>query len=141
MLYNLLIWIMRFVLLGLIYIFLYKVVKVMYSDLKNGKAKRSLSAGIEVMEVNNGCLVPIGAVYPLHPITNIGRTADNNIVLDSEYVSGYHARIYQKNNDYILKDMGSTNGTLLNGIKVERPIVIKNNDLVGIGGIVFKVIG
>lgn len=142
MLSRLLIWIMRFVLLGMIYIFLYKVIKVMYNDLKGGKEKRGLSLGIEVVKVNNNMsMIPIGSIYPLHHVTNIGRTQDNNIVLDSEYVSGYHARIYMKNNAFVLKDMGSTNGTFLNGMRVEKSVVIKNNDLLGIGGIEFKVIG
>ncbi|KPU43430.1 FHA domain-containing protein FhaB [Oxobacter pfennigii] len=141
MLNKLIIWIMRFVLLGMIYIFLYKVIKVMYSDLKGNKIKASVSAGIEVIDIGDDCPIPIGAVYPLHSVTNIGRTPDNNIVLDCKYVSNYHARIFLKNNYYILKDMNSTNGTFLNSIKVEKPTVVKNDDLINIGGVIFKVIG
>lgn len=141
MLSNLLIWIMRFVLLGMIYFLLYKVIKVMYSDLKTDKAKKGFSAGIEVVEVNGECSIPIGTVYPLHPVTNIGRKDDNTIILDCQYVSNYHAKIYMKNNEYVLKDMRSTNGTFLNGNKIDKPIVIKNNYIIDIGGILFKVIG
>lgn len=138
---KVLIWIMRFVLLGIIYVFLYKVVKVMYNDLKGGRQRKGFSAGIEVVEVGTRCSVPVGSVYPLHPMTSIGRAADNTIVLDSEYVSGYHARIFLKNNSYVLKDMGSTNGTYLNGNRLDRPAVIRNDDHINIGGVVFKVIG
>ncbi len=140
MLYRLIIWIMRFVLLSMIYIFLYKVVKVMHSDLKGGGKRTEPSAGIEVVGVNGECSIPVGAVYPLHPVTDIGRAEDNNIVLDSVYVSGHHARIFLKNNEYILKDMKSTNGTFLNGNRMEKPEVIKDGDVLNIGGIVFKVI-
>lgn len=140
MLIRLIIWIMRFVLLGMIYVFLYKVIKVMYSDLKGGRKKNELSAGIEVVRVDAISSIAVGAVYPLRPVTTIGRLPDNNVVLDSEYVSGNHARIYLKNNAYVLKDAGSTNGTFLNGVKIDKPVVIKNGDIIGIGGITFKVI-
>jgi len=138
---KILIWIMRFVLLGMIYVFLYKVIKIMYNDLKGSKEKTGLSAGIEVVEISDDCSIPIGAVYPLHSLTNIGRTPDNNIVLECKYVSNSHARIYLKNNSYVVRDMNSTNGTFLNDVKVERPTVIKNDDLINVGGVVFKVIG
>lgn len=141
MLYNILIWIMRFVLLGAIYFFLYKVIRVMYNDLKGGRQRKGFTAGIEVVETISGCSVPVGAVFPLHPMTSMGRSTDNTVIIDSEYVSNSHARIYLKNNMYILKDLGSTNGTYLNGGRVERPIAIRNNDLIKIGGVVFKVIG
>lgn len=140
MIIRLLTWIMRFLLLGMIYVFLYKVIKVMYSDLKGRKENKGLSAGVEVIEVENECTVPVGAVYPLHAVTNIGRTSDNNIVLDCRFVSNYHARIYLKNDAYVIRDMNSTNGTFLNDVKVDKPTVIRNNDLINIGGIVFKVI-
>jgi len=134
-------WIMRFILLGMIYLFLYKVIKVMYSDLKGGgRRKESILTGIEVIEVRDSNSVAVGTVYPLHRLTGIGRMDDNNIVLDSKYVSNYHARIYLKNNDYIIKDMDSTNGTFLNGRRLEAPAVIKAGDTIDIGGIVFKVI-
>lgn len=138
---KLLVWLMRFVLLGMVYLFLYKVIKVMYNDVKTGRNEKGMSAGIEVVETADGCSIPVGAVYPLHGVTNIGRMPDNNVVLDYKYVSNYHARIYLKNNEYVIKDMDSTNGTFLNETKVDRPMVIKDDDLINIGGIVFKVIG
>lgn len=139
MLIKVLIWIMRFVLLGLIYVFLYKVIKVMYNDIKGGRSKEKLSAGIEVVETDKQCSVPIGAVYPLRTVTSFGRASDNDVVLDSEYISNRHARIYLKNNVYVLKDTGSTNGTFLNGTRIDKPEVIKNGDTIRIGGVVFKV--
>lgn len=141
MLYRLFIWIMRFVLLGMIFAFLYKIIKVMYSDIKGGGKTEGLSGGIEVVKTGDNYLLPVGTVYPLHPITNIGRLEDNSIPINSQFISGHHSRIYLKNNAYMLKDVGSTNGTYLNGTKINRPEIIKTNDLIGIGDIVFKVIG
>ena len=140
--YKLLIWIMRFILIGLIYVFLYRIIKVMYKDLKEDKKGTEASAGVEVVSAgtNGGNDITIGTVYPLHGSTTIGRMPDNNITIDSQYVSGHHAKIYIKNNTYVVKDMGSTNGTFLNGDKIERPMAIDFGDLIDIGGVVFKVI-
>jgi pSer/pThr/pTyr-binding forkhead associated (FHA) protein len=57
--------------------------------------------------------------YPLYRggIT-IGRGKDNTVMLSHPEVSGYHARIDKKGPDYILTDLQSTNGTLVNGRKV-----------------------
>jgi pSer/pThr/pTyr-binding forkhead associated (FHA) protein len=48
----------------------------------------------------------------------IGRQWDNNIVLDDPNVSGYHAKMDRMGPDYILTDLQSTNGTLVNGRKI-----------------------
>jgi pSer/pThr/pTyr-binding forkhead associated (FHA) protein len=48
----------------------------------------------------------------------IGRQWDNSIVLDDPNVSGYHAKMDRMGPDYILTDLQSTNGTLVNGKKI-----------------------
>ncbi len=48
----------------------------------------------------------------------IGRQWDNSIVLDDQNVSGYHAKMDRMGADYILTDLQSTNGTLVNGKKI-----------------------
>lgn len=67
----------------------------------------------------------------------IGRKAGNDIQLDEQGVSKEHAAILTVGNDQVLEDSGSTNGTLLNGAKVERHI-LQNNDVLEIGGFQLK---
>ena len=57
--------------------------------------------------------------YPfLKDSITIGRNDDNNIIIDSLAVSGYHARIDKTGSDFILTDLQSTNGTFINDKKV-----------------------
>jgi pSer/pThr/pTyr-binding forkhead associated (FHA) protein len=56
-------------------------------------------------------------------------------------VSSQHAKIFRKNTDYILQDLGSTNGILMNKKKVKDRVVIKKGDEIKIGTSIFKVIG
>ncbi|HRE99516.1 MAG TPA: SpoIIE family protein phosphatase [Pirellulaceae bacterium] len=65
--------------------------------------------------------------------TTLGRRADNGIVIVGETVSGRHAKIVLKEGVATLQDLGSTNGTLLNGIPVQQPTRIADRDLIHLG--------
>ncbi|MEV5413549.1 FHA domain-containing protein [Thermopolyspora sp. NPDC052614] len=54
------------------------------------------------------------------PIT-IGRANDSTLVLSDDYASSRHARIFPQNGQWIVEDLGSTNGTYLDRNKVHRP--------------------
>ncbi len=51
-------------------------------------------------------------------VVTVGRLADNTIEIDDASVSSHHAQLTLQGNDYILKDLGSTNGTRLNGTNI-----------------------
>ncbi|MFO8025819.1 FHA domain-containing protein [Thiohalophilus sp.] len=70
---------------------------------------------------------------------HIGRQAGNDIQLDDPAVSGRHARLVLKPNDYLenyydvyLEDLGSTNGTIVNDSKILRQM-LKHGDIIRIG--------
>lgn len=65
-------------------------------------------------------------------IFSIGRSVDNNVMLDDPAVSRKHAIVKLVGNEYILTDLGSENGTLLNNEPVITE-VLKNNDQIEIG--------
>ncbi len=81
-------------------------------------------------------------VYGLRPGANgfelgeeevkIGRTQECKLTLPLGGISRVHARIYFRNEEYYIQDLGSTNGTYVNGIKVVR-CVLRNNDRIDIG--------
>ena len=64
-----------------------------------------------------------GSFFPISAETKIGRANDNDIVLNVKTVSGYHCKISIENNQFILKDLGSTNGTKVNGRKTKKAII------------------
>src|SRR3990170_6584504 len=64
--------------------------------------------------------------------TTIGRKPHNDIQIDNLAVSGEHAVIVTILNDCFLEDLGSTNGTLVNGNPVKKHF-LKNNDVVELG--------
>ncbi|QRN83576.1 DUF3662 domain-containing protein [Chloroflexota bacterium] len=68
----------------------------------------------------------------LTPIINIGRHSDNDLVLDDLYVSRHHAQIRAINKHYVVFDVGSTGGILLNGKKVSQA-TLRPGDVLKIG--------
>jgi hypothetical protein len=71
--------------------------------------------------------------YPLtKERTTIGRKPHNDIVIDNLAVSGEHAMIMTILNDSFLEDLGSTNGTLVNGQPIKKHF-LQNNDVVELG--------
>jgi type II secretory ATPase GspE/PulE/Tfp pilus assembly ATPase PilB-like protein/pSer/pThr/pTyr-binding forkhead associated (FHA) protein len=76
----------------------------------------------------------IKTLQPLHKkTTRIGRLSDNDIILKDQRVSRYHAELrHRKNDDYLLKDLYSSNGIKVNGKKMTRRI-LKENDQIKIG--------
>lgn len=66
------------------------------------------------------------------PRFTLGRLPDSDISLNHPGVSNVHAVIITMSNDHILEDMGSTNGTLVNGEKLDKHI-LQNNDTIELG--------
>jgi hypothetical protein len=75
-----------------------------------------------------------GTTYPLDkPAVSIGRSAENDIRLADLKVSSRHAVIRQEGGRFILEDLGSTNGTFVNGEQVAAPRLIGQGDRIQIG--------
>ncbi|MBN1666200.1 MAG: FHA domain-containing protein [Anaerolineales bacterium] len=74
-------------------------------------------------------------VIPLdQPVTNLGRKAENHIVIADEHVSRYHAQIRRIRNRYLLMDLQSTVGTSVNGKKIDQ-VFLKAGDVISLGGV------
>ncbi len=87
---------------------------------------------------NEVALPAVNTIYPLLPITSIGRAASNTIVLPDGFASAEHALITRREGKWWLEDRGSRNGTLLNEAVLEGTAVISAGDMIAIGGTVLK---
>jgi len=80
--------------------------------------------------------------YPLRSgVNTIGRRDENDIVISDPYVSGLHGRIEIRPEEIWFTDVGSTNGTMLNGSKIppHEPVRVREDDELQIGSLVYRV--
>jgi hypothetical protein len=63
----------------------------------------------------------------------LGREAINDIILSDPEISRRHARIFRQDSVYLLEDLGSTNGTFINGRRIHAPTILKDEDVVEFG--------
>ncbi|HLA44605.1 MAG TPA: FHA domain-containing protein, partial [Aggregatilineales bacterium] len=76
-----------------------------------------------------------GTTLPLAPATTLGRAPGNTIQIDDRFASNEHARVVQRLGRWWLEDQHSRNGTRLNGVPVEEPVVLSSGDVISIGSV------
>lgn len=138
--------ILKFVIIIIVYLIIFYALKIMYKDVKNpnGAKKRRKKVqqpkGLEVMKNGENKNLKIGGVIPIQGELTIGRRNDNQLVISDKYISSHHATIYLNENEIVLEDLGSTNGTFVNDYRCSGKVRLKDGDVVKIGTVEFKVI-
>ncbi|MCB4810994.1 FHA domain-containing protein [Methylovorus menthalis] len=66
------------------------------------------------------------------PLLRIGRRRDNDIAIDNLMISGEHAQVMCIGQHALLQDLDSTNGTMLNGVRVKQQ-VLQHGDIIMLG--------
>lgn len=74
-----------------------------------------------------------GLTMSLGDHLKIGRSTDCQLILDDDYVSTRHARIFRSGEGYVVEDLGSTNGTYLNNERLSSPAPFTTSDTLRIG--------
>ena len=68
----------------------------------------------------------------------VGRSPQSDIIINDNFVSHNHARIYMLNNQYVLEDLGSANGTYLNDVRLDGNTYLQTGDIITIGTVTFE---
>ena len=128
----------------LIYFIIFYALKIMYTDTKTSGKRRNkvkkATMGLEVMEAGDNSNLKTGGVLPLSDIITMGRKGDNTVILDDKYVSSHHIKIFKRNNEYLIEDLESTNGTKVNDVNIENRVVLRTGDMIKVGTAIFKLI-
>jgi pSer/pThr/pTyr-binding forkhead associated (FHA) protein len=140
--------VLKLVLLALLYYFVYRVVRAILTELYGPSRRRAPSPPRPAVAADPAPKRPRRAPRELvvHPpdgkptvvaldregIT-LGRSQRMAVQIDDVYVSDEHALVAPGENGWIVRDLGSTNGTYLNGAKVTQPTPIGAGDQVRIG--------
>jgi len=75
-----------------------------------------------------------GVTFPLEgDQLIIGRDSSNSVAINDAEISRKHSRLSFQGGKYVLEDLGSTNGTFVNGQRLAGPVVLKPGDVVSLG--------
>ena len=75
--------------------------------------------------------------YDIKGTMNVGRAPDNQIVVEHPTISRHHGWIKEDEGAFMVFDIGSANGTFVNGERIEAPHRLKNGDVVCFGEVEF----
>ncbi|HEX7225229.1 MAG TPA: FHA domain-containing protein [Candidatus Limnocylindria bacterium] len=76
---------------------------------------------------------PNGTTIALGPINSLGRNVNNTIFVEDDFVSATHAMLTFRGRSWFVEDQGSTNGTYVNGHRIDRPVALSFGDELTIG--------
>jgi FHA domain len=113
------IWVLRLLFLGLLYLFLWSVVRVLLRDLRSAAREPAAALGRLVVLGSPRDEPPVGSVFALDSVTTLGRDVNSAIVLDDDFVSASHAVLTFRGRAWYIEDLESTNGTFVNGSRIE----------------------
>lgn len=134
---------LRYLFLGLLFLFLILVVRAIYRDInapetqapqKASRRKKNEQPHLLVMAGDRN----LGAKCSLVEEVRIGRAGNCQIVIGDTYASQQHARVYSSDGRFFVEDLGSTNGTYVNGRKISYPLELRHGDRIKIGKTVFE---
>lgn len=147
--------ILKFCFLALLYLFLFRVVRIVRLELKPAKvpvaatavaaepaaAAPAATGAKREKKARGGAQLQLldpparnGEVYAITEEVTVGRAPGCGVVLDDDtFVSQVHARLFQRGRETYVEDLGSTNGTLVNGMRISEVTRLHRGDQVQFG--------
>jgi pSer/pThr/pTyr-binding forkhead associated (FHA) protein len=131
--FTLSLWLLRIGFVLLIYVFLFMVARALWRDLRAGVLGAGQPLGRLVVIASPEGRPATGTSLSLDAVNSIGRDVNNSIVIDDSFVSSDHAVLSFRGRAWYVEDRGSTNGTWLNGQRVEGLMPLGYGDEIQIG--------
>ena len=145
--------ILKFCFLAVLYLFFFRVLRAVWAELRGPAsapaapvaAPGRAAAPRAQWGSRNGTRLRVvepadarGRTYELGEELTLGRAGGCQVTIDDTYVSQLHARLFRREGQYYVEDLGSTNGTYLNRRKVTAPIAIRKGDRLQVGKTVLE---
>jgi hypothetical protein len=137
--------------LALLYLFFFRVLRAVWAEVAPARAGGRAPAPSRPRaparrgKPGGDALVVVepreqkGHRHTIDDEVTIGRAAGCSISVTDNFTSQLHARVFHRDGKLHVEDLGSTNGTYVNGRKVTAPLPLKRGDQVKVGATVFEV--
>ena len=136
--FTLSLWALRLGFVLVIYIFFFFVARALWRDLRAGVAGAGRSLARLLVVGSPEGRPQAGTSIALDAVNSLGRDVNNSIVIDDSFVSAEHALLTFRGRAWYVEDRGSTNGTFVNGHRIQRPVALSFGDEVVIGRVRFR---
>lgn len=117
--WNILLFASKWVLVALVYFVLFLLLVTVRRELtlRIGSSQPQAAAigKLKVVQPGSDTRARAGAILDLAPETTLGAAPDNQLILGDRFVSGHHARLRWDGSQWWIEDLGSRNGTLVDG--------------------------
>ena len=132
-------WLLRILFLAFLYLFLFAVVRVLVRDLRAAAREPEAELGrLVVVAASPGGELRAGTTLPIDAITTIGRDVNNSIVVEDQFASAEHAVLTFRGRAWYVEDVGSTNGTWVNGRRIDAVEPLGYGDEIQVGQVRFR---
>jgi hypothetical protein len=127
------VWIVRLLFLGLLYLFLFRIARALVGDLRAAAREPGAELGRLVVVTSPAGEPAEGTSLALDAIATIGRDVNNAVVVEDQFASAEHAILTFRGRAWYIEDLGSTNGTFVNGSPVEDVVPLGFGDVIQVG--------
>lgn len=129
---------LKYGLLALLFLFIWRAMRWVVRGLNVDRTPATPRGGVAVTPARQTMLLvqPDGQkAFPfrLEGPTTIGRAPECELRLEDTYVSQQHARIFDRDANWYVEDLGSTNGTFVNEQKLVAPAMLTPGDTIRVG--------
>jgi hypothetical protein len=128
---------LRLIFLALVYLFIWQVARSISSHLGLRQGGRGRRPGTRMLVVRSD--TQNGLDFTVRDSVVLGRSDQADVKLEDPYASEFHLRLTTKDDRLVLTDLGSTNGTYVNGRRATAPVDLNRGDSVQVGKTVMEV--
>lgn len=133
---------LKYIFITVIYLFIFAIIRMIFLDIHSMNGRRAGNNEnlpyLKLINRRDSLNLKVEESYILDKNVTIGRGSGNSVKVADPFLSGKHAVFMNQDGFYFLKDLGSTNGTFVNGSRVDKtPVRLEDGDRIHIGQLDF----
>ena len=134
---ELILTILRLIFLALVYLFIWQVARAISRHLGFGQNRTARKTGKQIAVVRSD--TQAGMTFAVNGATVVGRSDQSDVQIEDPYASEFHFRLVNQDGTLTVSDLGSTNGTYVNGRRITTPTNLRRGDALQVGKTVMEV--
>lgn len=136
---------LKYIFITIIYIFIFGIIRLIYMDIKSMNSPKRVHENVPYLKLINRkdrLDFKVLESYILNGNKIIGRSSKCDIAIFDPFLSSEHAQLIKEDGLFYVEDLDSTNGTFVNGDRIDKaPVPLNNGDKISLGQVDFLFVG